>query len=420
MRRLVLLALLLTVIVGGCLGQVENGKPTTTSDSSTFTPPGTKYDVLKEGQEAPIVEAMNVFAVDLYRELAKKNTNAFFSPYSVETALAMAYEGASGVTREEMRKVLHLPSENDTRWTGFRYLLLSLKTSNSSYVLRTANALWVQRNYPIDEKYLWIIRTFYLGRVDKVDFRKDPEESAREINNWVENQTNGRIKDLVSKPSPDTRLIITNAIYFRANWSSRFEASETKNGTFHSPSGPVTVPMMHQTGKFPYFENDELQALVMPYEGGRLGMLIILPKEGKFDEVEKELSAGFIEEIMNGTAEESVKVTLPKFRLEEEYHLKDALMEMGMGSAFTMPDFSGISPEGNLVISDVVHKTFISVAENGTEAAAATAVILTAASAPGEKPKYKVFKADHPFLFFIIDRKTGAILFMGRLVNPGE
>ncbi|WP_297497509.1 serpin family protein [Thermococcus sp.] len=256
-----------------------------------------------------------------------------------------------------------------------------------------------------------------MGNVESLDFISDPEGSAREINAWVENRTNGRIKDIVSKPSPETRLIITNAIYFKANWLSRFRADETRNGTFHSPRGPVTVPMMHQTVKFPYFENDELQALVMPYRGGRLVMLIILPGKGKFKDVEGNLSTGLIEEIMNGTREERVKVTLPKFRFEREYHLRGVLADMGMERAFMVLDFSGISPEGNLAISDVVHKTFISVAENGTEAAAATAVTMTL-SAPVEREKPKVFRADHPFIFLIYDRETEAILFMGRLMNP--
>ncbi|WP_297507658.1 serpin family protein [Thermococcus sp.] len=419
MRKVLLLVLVLVVIAGGCLGQVENEKPSTTATTSS-QPLSTGYDVLEEGQEKSVVGAINAFAVDLYLELAKDEANVFFSPYSVETALAMAYEGARGVTREEMGKVLHLPPDNEARWTGFRYLLLSLKTSNgSSYVLRTANALWVQKDYPFREEYLRIIRAFYTGNVESLDFVNDPKGSARKINEWVENRTNGRIKNIVSRLSPDTRLIITNAIYFKANWSSRFEAANTKNETFYSPSGSVVVPMMHQTAKLPYFENDELQALVMPYEGGRLSMLIILPRRGKFEDVEEKLSTGFIAEILNGTAEENVEVALPKFRLEKEYHLRKELAEMGMGSAFTVPDFSGISSEGKLVISDVAHKTFISVAENGTEAAAATAVTMTLAAAPREE-NVKLFKADRPFIFLIYDRETGVILFMGRLVNPKE
>ncbi len=316
-------------------------------------------------------------------------------------------------------RFLHLPADNETRWAEFKGLISSLQTANGSpYVLRTANALWIQSGYSINERYLKLIREFYLGEVGEVDFVKDPNSAARMINGWVEERTNGRIRDIVSKPSTDMRLIITNAVYFKANWSSRFDGG-TWNETFHSPKGPLTVPMMHQTGKFPYFENDELQALELPYEGGRLGMLIILPREGKFDEVEKELSDGFIGKIVNGTTKESVKVTLPKFRLEEMYRLRNILMEMGMGSAFTVPDFSGISPRGELAISDVVHKTFLSVAENGTEAAAATAVTITLAAAPGQE-NLKVFNANRPFIFLIYDGKTGAILFIGRLVNPGS
>lgn len=269
------------------------------------------------------------------------------------------------------------------------------------------------------EEYLGIVKEFYLGEAKEVDFQGNPAEAAREINEWVEEQTNGRIKDIVSGLSPLTRLVITNAVYFKANWSSRFRASDTRNETFHAPNGTVIVPMMHQTGEFPYFENDDLQALELPYEGERLGMLIILPKEGKFEKVEGNLSAGSIENILKNMREEKVKVALPKFRFEASYKLRDVLMDMGMKRAFLVPDFSGISNGENLAIEDVVHKSFISVAENGTEAAAATAVTLTM-NAPMQEKEPKIFKADHPFIFFIYDRETGTILFMGRMMNPKD
>jgi serpin B len=346
MRRMVLLIILLVVIIGGCIGEAEKpqspGSPEiSNSTESHSTSPTTKYDTPNEGQKEPVVKALNSFAFDLYGELAKDEGNLFFSPYSIETALAMAYEGASGETAEEMGSVLHLPRDNDTRWTGFRHLILSLKSPEGSpFILRSANALWVQKGYPLREEYLRVVGEFYLGEAREVDFQGNPEGATKEINDWVENQTSGRIRDIVSGLSPMTRLVITNAIYFRANWSSRFEASDTKNETFHTPNATVIIPMMHQEERFLYFENDDLQALELPYEGERLSMLIILPREGKFEEVENNLSVRLVKNIMESMNMERVKVALPKFRFEGEYHLRDTLMDMGMKKAFTVPDLS--------------------------------------------------------------------------------
>ena len=421
-RYVLVIMLIFMVLATGCIANNEETSTVSPNSlSKTFTPPMTEYDVPKEGQEKPIVEGLNAFTFELYKKLSAERENLFFSPYSVYTALAMAYEGANGSTREEMKKVLHLPGDDETRWTGFRYLILSLNPSNGPYVLSTANALWVQEDYPVDERYLWIIREFYKGEARSVDFKGDPEGAERIINGWVENKTNGRIKNLVGGLTPDTRLIITNAVYFKANWSSRFDPSETYNGTFKTPGGTLVVPMMHGRGTFNYTENDELQALEMPYEGKRLRMVIILPKKADgLKEVEGKLSQGFLEDILRSLKPEEVEVAIPKFRFEASYSLKMPLIDMGMEEAFSREaDFSGITDAGGLFIGDVIHRTFISVAENGTEAAAATAVVIIAASAPGEE-SYKVFKADHPFLFLIVDRRTGVVLFMGRLENPRE
>lgn len=423
MRYVLAVLVIFMVVASGCIAN-NGGTSTVSPDSSskTFTPPLTKYDVLREGQEKPVVEGLNAFTFDLYRELSADGGNVFFSPYSVEVALAMAYEGANGSTREGMERVLHLPGDDDARWAGFRYLILSLNQSNEPYVLSTANALWVQKDYPVNERYLWIIREFYLGDVRNVDFVRNPDRAAEEINHWAEERTRGRIKDLIPRGALNgyTRLVITNAIYFRANWSSRFDPGDTANESFTLASGEkITVPMMHQRGTFNYTENDELQALEMPYEGGRLSMLIILPRDNSPSGIERKLTPEFIRELREGMKPELVDVTVPKFRFEASYSLKKPLIDMGMGDAFSDgANFSGITDAERLFISDVIHKTFISVAENGTEAAAATAVIIVAASAPGEEPEYKVFKADHPFLFLIVDRETGAVLFMGRLMDP--
>jgi len=318
-----------------------------------------------------------------------------------------------------MMSVLHLPENDSLRRSEFRTLLLETKDL-SGIELNIANALWVQWDYPIRESYVSVIRRYYLGDVREVDFKSDPTGAERLINGWVENETNGKIKNLMSNLNPDIRLIITNAVYFKANWSLRFNPSETHNDTFTLSSGErIMVPMMTRLGKFNYTETDEFQAIEMPYADSNFSMVIILPKKKDgLKEIEHELSPKFLSTILSSFKKEEVEVTIPKFKFEGDYSLGKTLQIMGMREAFTdRADFSGIS-EKPLAISDVVHKTFISVAENGTEAAAATAVLMTVAAAPGTNPEYKVFKADHPFLFLIVDRNTGLVLFIGRLVDP--
>ncbi|NJE62178.1 serpin family protein [Thermococcus sp. 21S7] len=426
MRRLLALALVFVVIASGCIANNE-GTPTAPQNPSSETPipPMTGNDVLDPTQTEEamdVVGASNLFGIELYRELSRENGNLFISPFSVFTAMTMAYEGARGETAGEMAKVLHIPENETLRREAFRTLLLDAGRP-SGIELRIANALWVQKDYPVREEYLDTIRRYYLGDVEELDFRGDPEGAERTINEWAEEKTNGRIKNLVSGLTPDTRLIITNAVYFKANWTLRFSPDATKNDTFTLPTGErVTVPMMNRVGKFNYAETDEIQALEMPYEGSRFSnfsMVIILPKKRDgLNEIEEKLSPRFLQGLLSSLKPEEVDVTVPKFRFEGEYQLGETLRGMGMRKAFTdRADFSGISEEP-IAISEVVHKTFISVAENGTEAAAATAVIFTAVSAPGETPEYKVFRADHPFLFLIVDRDSGLVLFIGRLVDP--
>ncbi|NJE05637.1 serpin family protein [Thermococcus sp. M36] len=427
MRRLLALALVFVVIASGCIAGGGNGTSTVPQNppSGTPTPPMTKNDVLDPTQTeeaGDVVGASNLFGIELYRELSKGNGNLFISPFSVFTAMAMAYEGARGETAEEMGSVLHLPENETLRREAFRTLLLDAGRP-SGIELRIANALWVQKDYPVREDYLDTIRRYYLGEVRELDFRGDSKGAERTINEWAEETTNGRIKNLVSGLTPDTRLIITNTVYFKANWTLRFSPDATHNGTFTLPSGErVTVPMMNRVGKFNYAETDELQALEMPYEGSRFSnfsMVIILPKKTDgLGKIEEKLSPRFLKGLLGSLKPEEVDVTVPKFRFEGEYQLGGTLRGMGMRKAFTdRADFSGISEEP-IAISEVVHKTFISVAENGTEATAATAVIFTAVSAPVETPEYKVFRADHPFLFLIVDRDSGLVLFIGRLVDP--
>ncbi len=423
MRVFLAIALIIMVMTSGCIATKNPGTstiPTTSMQKrTTYSTANDTLNPTKTEEVRSLVDANNLFGVVLYRELSNSEGNIFISPFSVFTALSMTYEGARGQTADEMRAVLHLPENASLRRDAFRTLLLYAERPSGAE-LRVANALWVQKGYPLKEDYLDVIREYYLGEVRELDFKSDPNGAKRIINEWVEEQTKGKIKNLVSGLSRETRLIITNAVYFKANWTLRFNPSDTHNGTFTLSSGRKAIaPMMTRLGKFNYTETDEFQALEMPYSGSRFSMVIILPKRADgLEKIEKELSPKLLEDTLKSLRLEEVEVTIPKFKFESEYHLGRTLQRMGMSEAFTdRADFSGIS-ERPVAISEVVHKTFISVAENGTEAAAATAVILTAASAPGETPKYKVFKADHPFLFFIVDRDNGLILFMGRLVNP--
>ena len=419
LAALVLIVLITgTVLAGGCLNTGTSATSSTVNNTSHTTPVyPTSNDTLKPPELEEMATINNLFASELYGEFSSREGNVFFSPYSILTALSIAYEGAKGKTAEEMAKVLHLPKDDLERREGFRMLILRLNNpASDAYILSTANALWVQKDFPIKETYIEVVKKYYLSEVKEVDFQKNPEGAALQINRWAEEKTRGRIKNLVSSLDPLTRLVIANAIYFKANWSSRFSPANTRNGTFYAPNGAVVVPMMHQTGRFGYFEGDDFKALEMPYEDGRLSMLIILPEKGSIGKVEKRINPEFIQRLLRSMKAERVKVTLPKFKFETSYKLKDTLMKMGVREAFSnSADFTGIS-DGSLAISQVIHKTFISVAENGTEAAAATALTITALAPIGEE--VKVFKADHPFIFLIYDRESGAILFMGRLVDP--
>ncbi|GAB6101094.1 serpin family protein [Thermococcus atlanticus] len=413
--KAIVIILSVIVLASGCVTAPQ-------SDMEPHSAPNTSNDVLspmRTPEVQGIADASNLFAFQLYRRLGPGNI--FFSPFSIFTALAMVYEGAAGKTAEEMEGTLHLPANASLRREAFRTVLLDAENP-TGLNLKIANALWVQRDFPVKKSYLDVIERYYLGYVEEVDFKQNPREAEKEINRWVEECTNGRIRNLVSGLSRLTRLVITNAVYFKANWSLRFNPNDTHNGTFKLPSGKtVLVPMMHRRGRFGYYETDDLQVLEMPYESDinhRFSMLIILPKKANgLGDVEEKLTPQFLEEIINSIAPQKVDVTVPKFKFEASYSLKEPLMEMGIREAFNRADFSGISGKP-LAISEVVHKSFISVAENGTEAAAATAITLTAAAPPGEEQKYKVFKADHPFIFMIINRESGMVIFMGRLVDP--
>lgn len=385
--------------------------PPTREDSSTTT----------ITSQSDVVAAGNHFTFDLYTYYAKKETgNMFFSPFSISSALSMTQEGAKGITQEEMKKVLHLSDNVQKMHTEVNTLMKSLQSSDN-YELKLVNDLWVQKDFALQPAFLSTIQNYYLGKVQNVDFKNALESSRQTINSAVAKATSDRIKDLVPENSlsQDTRLVLTNAIYFKAAWANEFFPAATKDAQFTLNSGEVKqVPTMTQTDHFVYTETDDLQMVKLPYNKNELSMLVILPKKGKLSQVESELIQENFDKWTKSLATESVELSLPKFKFETKYFMSKDLPQMGMRTAFTdQADFNGMTKVEALKISEVIHQTFIAVDEKGTEAAAATAVSMVATGAPMYN-NLKTFTADHPFIFLIQHNQTGAILFVGRVSDP--
>jgi len=372
------------------------------------------------------VKANNKFAIDFYKKLSSEEEgNLFFSPYSISTALAMTYEGTRGKTAEEISNVFGFSSDSSVRRPAMASIYNLINKDNSLYSLYTANALWVQKDYQLLPEFTDIVSKYYGGYATNVDFVGEMDKSITTINDWVAKNTNNKIKDLFEKGSLDssTRLVLTNTIYFKGDWLEQFDSKLTRNDSFNVTSNEkVQTPMMQRTvedAEYPYLETDSLQILELPYKGEELSMLVLLPSSiDGLSGLEAELTTENIDSWVNGLEEQRVDVYLPKFKLETKYNLNKTLSILGMPMAFDadLADFSGMSGLKDLSIGLVLHQAFVEVNEEGTEAAAATAVAMKLTSVmPIEAP---VFRADHPFLFLIKENKTGDILFMGRVTNP--
>ena len=372
-----------------------------------------------------VVSASNHFAIDLYGRLDKEQPgkNLFFSPISISLALTMTAAGARGQTEAEMAKVLHLGDSLSQSHSYYHKLLEQWNAVDEKrpYQLRLANRLWGQRGFPVRREFLDLTRQQYDAEMTLVDFAQ-PEAARREINLWVERQTNDKIKDLIPRNAIDplTRLVLTNAIYFKGGWLSPFDKRSTTDQDFTvSAKRKTKARLMCQTAHFGYAEEESLQALEMPYQGRDLSMVVLLPKElNGLPDLEKSLSAEWLDKLLSRLHSREVITFIPRFKEEAGFKLNKTLIALGMKLAFGLggADFSGISTAGDLCITAVIHKAFVDVNETGTEAAAATAVIVTGAS-PFQPPT-PIFRADHPFLFLIRDNRSGAILFIGRLIEP--
>jgi len=370
------------------------------------------------GDTRPVVDGNTAFACDLYTHLRQQKGNLFFSPFSISTALAMTCGGARGDTASRMRKTLHFTIPDERLHPTF-FALANMKPGKCQ--LHIANRLWSQEGFTFLDAYLNLTEVSYGARLQPVNFATATEEARKTINAWVEKKTGDKIKELLKRPhlSSATVLVLTNAIYFKGQWASRFKKKETREGTpFTLVDGNrVKVAMMHQQADFRHACHDELDILELPYAGGELSMIILLPRKADgLPGVEKSLTASRLESWLAGLSNKEINVFLPRFKMTCPFALGDALKKMGMAVAFTpSADFSGMTGSKNLYISKVIHQAFVDVNEEGTEAAAATAVVMDKG-----KPRVIEFRADHPFLFLIRHNSTGSLLFLGRVMNPAE
>ena len=368
--------------------------------------------------------ANNAFALALYRQLSGNEGDLFYSPYSIYTALMMAYAGAAGKTAEQMKQTLAVELPESEAHAALNALNLTLLKNSQFdgkpvFSFNVANQLWGQKDFAFNEQFLNTLSANYNADLKTVDF-SDSENARALINLWVAAQTNDKIKDLIPAGVLDalTRLVLTNAVYFKAAWMNQFDPSKTALGNFTLADGSqVEVPMMHAQRSMQAFVNEGLEVVELPYEGGMYSMVLVMPAQGSLADFEASLDADRLNEILGSLSTASVTLSMPKFKLESSFGLSETMKTLGMTDAFTpgIADFSGMEDTRSLYISDLLHKAYVDVNEEGTEAAAATAVVVGMTSMPAES--YTI-SFDHPFLFLIRDIQTNTILFMGRLADP--
>ncbi len=401
------------------------GEPGALEVSSEVVAPSESADVpgMTNLTPADVARAINAFALDLYHQLQDEQGNLFLSPFSTSTALAMVYAGARGETGAQIADVLHLPFEQESLHEAFGSLIDALNAAGGEdFELATANALWGQEGFPFREEFLELIASDYGGGLEEVDFFGDTEGARQTINAWVEEQTHDKILDLIPRDAlhASTVLVLTNAIYFKGDWIHRFDPADTCPALFTPLVGEdLYVDMMHQTARFRYMNRDGFQVLEMPYAGDRLSMVVLLPEESGTSTMDVAQIPTDLGNWLEGLSEERVAVSFPKFEITTGFGLANVLRDMGMTDAFSdAADLSGMA-RADLQIQKVIHKAFVGVGEEGTEAAAATAITfgLTSAFRIPAPPPVR-FVADHPFHFLIRDNESGAILFVGRLTDP--
>lgn len=381
----------------------------------------TAYATTNSGLQT-VVKGNSAFGFDLYQKLRKDEGNLFFSPYSISSALAMTYAGARGETKKETAKVLHFPLEKELLHSSFSKIQSELNAiEDKGHVkLSIANSLWVQDGYHFLDTFLNLNKKYYSASLNFVDFATKTETTLKTINTWVENKTQQKIKELIKQGmiGPSTALVLCNAIYFKGDWLSQFDKKRTVDADFYtSANRTIKVPMMSQKSRFKFKDFGDFSAIELPYEGNDLSMIVFLPKETDgLSKIEKNFTndnvKNWIDKLSKSHKSEIV-VGLPKFKTISEFKLANILTKMGMPHAFTGADFSGMTGKKDLFISEVIHKAFVDVNEKGTEAAAATAVVMLNLIS-----NTQVFQINHPFVFLIRENQTGSILFIGRILDP--
>jgi serpin B len=419
--------LILTAII--LVAVVACNQPASASELKSNKPRETATSI-SQADLTGLANGNSAFALNLYQLLRKTDGNIFYSPYSISEALAMAYGGAGGETERQMAAALQFLLSPDKLHPAFNSIDIELARrgevakkgkDEKGFRLNVVNAIWGQKDFKFTSRYLDLLAQNYGAGMRIVDYINAAEPSRQIINQWVSDQTEGKIKDLLPQGSVNnlTRLVLTNAIYFNAAWASPFEKSVTQNGQFRLlDKSAVNVPMMHQLKSFRYAEGINYKVVELPYDGNQLSMVLVLPAADQFGAFETALNSQQLQDIIGKLQPTQVNVTMPRFKIESRYSLKPALGNLGMAAAFSPSeaDFSGMDGQRDLYISDVVHKAYVSVDEAGTEAAAATGVIVGTTSMP---VNIKDMTLDHPYIFLIRDNPTGTILFMGRVMNPG-
>jgi serpin B len=370
----------------------------------------------------------NDFACALYQQLLRQPGNLFLSPYSIRTALGMTYAGAKGETATQMSKALRFATQDETPHAAFARFAQKLDAAGGEYEMVVANSLWGQEGIPLQREFVDLIGLYYGGGLKVVDFRQNAEAAREAINQWVEDKTKEKIQELIPSGAlnAETRLVLVNAVYFKGTWFAPFPKADTREQPFHVEGGrTVQAPLMYQKTEVRYLHADHFQVVDLDYQGGDLSMLVLLPdKRDGLRDLETELTGRLLRDCIANMSETEVEVFLPRFRMTwGAFDLKPEMIALGMPLAFTRfsADFSGINGvepphEDSLFIGNVFHKAFVDVNEEGTEAAAATGMGLTMAMSLPPKPP--VFRADHPFLFAIYDRRSETILFLGRMADP--
>jgi serpin B len=384
--------------------------------------------VTNEQDLQELVEGNSIFAFDLYQAIRAKDGNLFYSPYSISLALAMTYAGARAETASQMAESLKFSLAQEQLHPAFNQLDLALHSTGENvpddvgegFTLNIVNSLWGQDGYAFLPEFLDVLAENYGAGLRLLDFANAAEASRQLINEWVMEQTNDRIKDLIPAGVINalTRLVLVNAIYFNAAWASPFEEEFTQTGEFSLLDGSsVDVPMMNQTELFGYTRGKDFQAVELPYLGHEMSMVILHPDAGKFEAFEGKLDAEMLDTVLAEMSRTNLDLSVPKFEYDTDLPLAEVLQTLGMADAFQagQADFSGMDGTRDLFLQDVLHKAFVSVDEEGTEAAAATAVIVGLTAMPAETV---VVKIDSPFIFLIRDMQTGSILFLGRVLNP--